>query len=82
MIFEYVIRYFRRWFFRIFVIEKRNPKSWLWKEKRKSNCKGAIWKTIGFLMPPYTLANFQIQKLSEIEPRLNGIFSGDTMPKK
>ena len=81
MIFEYEIRFFRRWFVRIFIIKKQNSKSWLWKKKRKSNCKRCIWKTMGFLMPPYILTNFQIQKLSEIEPRLNGVFSRDTLPK-
>ena len=35
-----------------------------------------------FLMPPYTLTNFQVQKPYENEPRFNRVFSRDNMPKK
>ena len=33
-------------------------------------------------MPPHSLKNFEIQKYYENEPRFNGVFSGDNMPKK
>ena len=35
-----------------------------------------------FLMPPHPLTNFQIQKNYENEPRFNGVFSRDNLPKK
>ena len=35
-----------------------------------------------FLMLPDPLTNFEIQKYYENEPRFNGIFSRDNMPKK
>ena len=33
-------------------------------------------------MPPHLLANFEIQNYYENEPRFNGGFSKDNMPKK
>ena len=33
-------------------------------------------------MPPHPLTNFEIQKCYENEPRFNGIFSRDNLPKK
>ena len=33
-------------------------------------------------MPPYPLTNFEIQKYYENEPRFNGVFSRDNLPKK
>ena len=33
-------------------------------------------------MPPHPLTNFKIQKYYENEPRFNGVFSRDNMPKK
>ena len=33
-------------------------------------------------MPPHPLTNFEIQKYYHNEPRFNGIFSRDNMPKK
>ena len=33
-------------------------------------------------MPPHPLANFEIQKYYQNEPRFNGVFSRDNMPKK
>ena len=33
-------------------------------------------------MPPHSLTNFEIQKYYENEPRFNGVFSRDDMPKK
>ena len=37
---------------------------------------------MGFLMPPRSLTNFEIQKYYENEPIFNGVFSRDNMPKK
>ena len=48
----------------------------------KRNCKSRFWKTIGFLIKPHTLTNFEIQKYYENESRFNGVFSRDTLPKK
>ena len=33
-------------------------------------------------MSPHPLTNFEIQKYYENEPRFNGVFSRDNMPKK
>ena len=35
-----------------------------------------------FLMPPHPLTNFKIQKYYKNEPRLNGVFSRNNLPKK
>ena len=35
-----------------------------------------------FLMQPPPLTNFEIQKYYENEPRFNGVFSRDNLPKK
>ena len=37
---------------------------------------------MGFLMPPHPLTNFEIQKYYENEPRFNGVFSRNNLPKK
>ena len=37
---------------------------------------------MGFLMPPYPLTNFEIQKYYQNEPRFNGVFSRNNLPKK
>ena len=37
---------------------------------------------MGFLMPPHPLTNFEIQKYYKNEPRFNGVFSGNNLPKK
>ena len=34
------------------------------------------------LIPPYLLTNFEIQKYYQNEPRFNGVFSRDNLPKK
>ena len=52
------------------------------KKKRKRNCKSWYWKTMGFLMPPHPLTNFEIQKYYKNEPRFNGVFSRNNLPKK
>ena len=37
---------------------------------------------MGFLMPFHPLTNFEIQNYYQNEPRFNGVFSRDNMPKK
>ena len=37
---------------------------------------------MGFLMPPHPLTNFEIQKYFKNEPRFNGVFSRNNLPKK
>ena len=37
---------------------------------------------MGFLMPPHPLTNFEIQKYYKKEPRFNGVFSRNNLPKK
>ena len=37
---------------------------------------------MGFLMPLHPLANFEIQKHYQNEPRFNGVFSRSNLPKK
>ena len=37
---------------------------------------------MGFLMPPHPLTNFEIQKYYQNEPRFNGVFSRNNLPKK
>ena len=36
---------------------------------------------MGFLIPPHSLTNFGIQKYYQNEPRFNGVFSRDNLPK-
>ena len=38
-------------------------------------------KKYGFLMPPHLLTNFEIQKYYQNEPRFNGVYSRDNLPK-
>ena len=51
-----------------FISRKRNYKSW-------------YWKTMGFLMSPHPLINFEIQKYYKDKPRFNGVFSRNDLPK-
>ena len=37
---------------------------------------------MGTLMPPHPLTNFEIQKYNQNEPRFNGVYSRDNLPKK
>ena len=37
---------------------------------------------MGFLMQPHPSTIFEIQKNYENEPRFNGVFSRDNLPKK
>ena len=64
------------------VSRKRNCKSWFRQQIRKRNCKSWHWKRLGFLMPPDPLKNFEIQRYYENEPRFNGVFSRNNLPKK
>ena len=34
-----------------------------------------------FLIPPHLLTNFEIQKYYKYEPRFNGVFSRNSLPK-
>ena len=36
---------------------------------------------MGFLIPLHPLTNFEIQKYYKIEPRFNGVFSRNNLPK-
>ena len=40
-----------------------------------------LQKQNGFLMPPHPLTNFEIQKYYQNEPRYNGVYSRDNLPK-
>ena len=51
-------------------------------EKRKRNCISWSWKRMGFLIPPHPLTNFEIQKYYQNEPRFNGVYSRNNLPKK
>ena len=37
---------------------------------------------MGFLMPPHPLTNFEIQRCYLNEPRFDGVFSRNNLPKK
>ena len=37
---------------------------------------------MGFLIPPHPLTSFEIQKYYENEPKFNGVFSRNNLPKK
>ena len=37
---------------------------------------------MGFLMSPHPLTNFEIQKYFKNEPRFNGVFSRNKVPKQ
>ena len=37
---------------------------------------------MGFLMPPHSLTNFEIEKYYKNEPRFNGAFSRNNLAKK
>ena len=41
-----------------------------------------LWKRIGFLMPPHPLTNFELKKYYEDEPRFNGVYSRNSLPKE
>ena len=56
--------------------------SWFRQEKRKRNCKSQHWKRLGFFMSPHPLTNFEIKKYYDNEPRFNGVYSRNNLPKK
>ena len=69
------------------VSRKRNCKSWFSKRNCKSsfwkrNCKKWLWKGNGLLMLPQPLTNFEIQEYYQNEPRFNGVYSRNNLPKK
>ena len=37
---------------------------------------------MGYLMPPHPLTNFELEEYYENEPRFNGVFSRNNLPKK
>ena len=37
---------------------------------------------MGFLIPPHPLANFEIQKYYQNEPKFNGVYSRNNLTKK
>ena len=37
---------------------------------------------MGFLIPPHSLTNFEIQKYYQNEPKFKGVFSRNNLPKK
>ena len=79
---KHVIGSFRRYFVRKFIRKKRNCKSCFRKQKKKRNCKSWLWKRMGLLMPPHLLTNFEVEKYYENEPRFNGVYSRNNLPKK
>ena len=50
--------------------------------KKKRNCKSWHWKRMGFLMPAHPLKNFETQRYYQNDPRFNGVFSRNNLPKK
>ena len=48
------------------------------KNKKKET---RLWNQNGFLMPPYPLTNFEIQKYYQNEPRFNGVYTRDNLQK-
>ena len=61
-------------------------KKLFWDGSGNKKAKGIVrcWyrKAKRFLMPPHPLTNFEIQKHYKNEPRINGIFSRNNLPKK
>ena len=48
----------------------------------KGFVRGGYGKKTGFWMLPHALTNFEIQKYYQIEPRFNGVFSINNLPKE
>ena len=51
-------------------------------KKGKGIVRAGYGKRLEFLMPSHPLTNFEIQKYYQNEPRFNGVFSRDNLPKK
>ena len=58
---------------------KKNCKIWYWKYENK--LLELVPEKNGFLMPPHPLTNFEIQKYYKNEPRFNGVFRRNNLPK-
>ena len=51
-------------------------------KKGKGIVRSWLWKTMRFLMQLHPLTNFEIQRYYQNEPRFNGVFSRNNLPKK
>ena len=51
-------------------------------KKGKGIVRAGYGKILEFLMPSHPLTNFEIQKYYQNEPRFNGVFSRNNLPKK
>ena len=51
-------------------------------KKGKEIVRAGTGKRMGLLIPPHPLTNFEIQKCYKNEPRFNGSFSKNNLPKK
>ena len=51
-------------------------------QSNSTNFEFGYGKEMGFSMQPHPLANFEIQKYYQNEPRFNGVFSRNNLPKK
>ena len=51
-------------------------------KKGKGIVRAGYGKRLEFLMPSHPLTNFEIQKYYQNEPRFNGVFSRNNLPKK
>ena len=50
--------------------------------RKEKDLKSWLWEQNEFLMLPHPLTNFEIQKYYQNEPRFNGVYSRDNLPKK
>ena len=50
--------------------------------RKEKDLKSWLWEQNEFLMSPRPLTNFEIQKYYQNEPRFNGVYSRDNLPKK
>ena len=64
-----------------FLAEKGNVRAGSGNKKGKRNFKSWQWKRLGFLMLPHPLTNFEIQRYYQNNPRFNGVFSRNKLPK-
>ena len=48
---------------------------------KQNKNKTRLWKQNGFLMPPHSLTNSEIQKCYQDEPRFNDVYSWDNLQK-
>ena len=48
---------------------------------KSDNKNKTLWKQNGFLIPPHSLTNFEIQRYYQNEPRFNSVYSRDNQPK-